>query len=344
MSKNQKKTWSTIEDVAESAGVSTATVSRVINSNAPVAEETAQRIWEAIEKLQYVPRAAARTLAGRKTNTIGLILPRIGGAFFAPMLKGMEEAAWENRFEILIYTSREPLISGLRNFHRAVGEHNTDGMVLFTNTLDEAELRNFYEKKFPLVLLHQTPPKDMNIPCITFENKGGAQKLIDHLIEIHGYTRIGFLAGPKGHEDSWWRERGYRESLQAHGISVDPELISVGGFDAEQAAAAVEKWIVEGVEIEAIFAGDDEAASGVIGILHKLGKKIPSEIAVVGFDDVHVSRHLTPPLTTIRAPIEEAGFQGVTRLIQLINGDEPEGLVLLPTELIVRESCGCQAG
>jgi len=257
------------------------------------------------------------------------------------MLKGIEEAAWENNFDLLIFTSSRPLKSNARKF-QLVGEHNVDGLILFTNTLSKKDLRKLYKKNLPMVLLHQTPPNDLEIPCVSFENKNGARILVDHLIEVHNYKHIAFLAGPKGHEDSYWRELGYRESLEAHGINFDPELIAIGGFDAEIAAESVQHWLKEGKEIDAIFSGDDEAASGALSALHKNSIRTPEDMAVVGFDDVHFSRHLNPPLTTIRAPIENAGYVGVSQLIQLIQGENPTKLVLLPTELVVRESCGCK--
>jgi DNA-binding LacI/PurR family transcriptional regulator len=329
----------TIAHVAARAGVSIATVSRVINGTGPVTEETATQVRAAISELKYVPYAAARSLASKRTNMLGLLLPEVGSDFMLPLLHGIEVAARENDFGLLISTESR----SSRPFHRPLGEHNTDGLLIFTNSLNEAELTHLYERRFPLVLLHQSPPRGLNIPCVTFENKSGARKLVDHLLERHGYHRIAFLRGPEDNEDSSWRELGYREALEAYRLPFDPALVATGGFSAEGARAPVERWLNDGVAIEAIFAGDDATASGVISVLQEAGKRVPEDIAVVGFDDLPTSRYLTPPLTTIYAPIEQAGYEAARQLGQLIRQHQAEPLVLLPTELVIRRSCGCTA-
>lgn len=330
----------TIADVAERAGVSTATVSRVVNQTVPVSEETAARVWAAIDELNYVPHEAARQLASRKTRILGLLLHEISADFFAPLLRGIEAGARENGFDLLIHCTQSTTSPdvGLR---RPLGEHNTDGLLVFTDSLDDAELTRLYSLGFPLVLLHRSPPHGLNIPCVTFENKSGARKLVDHFIEEHGYRRIAFLRGPEGNEDSYWREMGYRESLELHGIPFDPALVAVGAFDEGEAQAAVKQWLAAGLEVDAVFAGDDDAATGVIKALLQAGKRVPQDVAVGGFDDVPLSRYLNPPLTTVRAPIEKAGWEAVQQLIRLIQTEQADELVLLPTELVVRRSCGC---
>lgn len=168
----------TISDVAKLAGVSSATVSRVINGNSLVAEETARRVQAAITDLKYTPRAAARVLASRKTNMIGLLLPEISGAFFQPLLRGIEAGARQVGFDLLIHATREPRHENTP--HRPLGEHNTDGLLVFTDSLDQAELARLHSLGFPVVLLHQTPPEPLNIPVVTIENQSGAQKIVEH--------------------------------------------------------------------------------------------------------------------------------------------------------------------
>jgi len=327
----------TIEDVARLAGVSISTVSRVINETAPVADETFQRVRAAIETLHYVPHAAARQLASRKTNTIGLLLPTISGSFFPPMLRGVEHGAREGGYDLLIYTTQALPQAGRP---RALGEHNTDGILIFTNSLSNQEMDHLYGLGFPMVLLHQSSPEGMSIPCVTFENKGGTRKMMDYLVETCGYSRIAFLTGPENNEDAYWRELGYREALAAHGLPYDPTLVKMGGFDEQLAQTAVREWLTEGVVLDVIFAADDESAAGVLSALRQGGVAVPDQLAVVGFDDVPPSRFLSPPLTTIRAPIEQAGYEAALQLIHLIEGEEVEPLVLLPTELVIRRSCG----
>jgi DNA-binding LacI/PurR family transcriptional regulator len=332
---------STITDVARRAGVSIATVSRVINGNTPVIASTAERVQAAIKELKFVPRTAARVLASRRTNTIGLLLPEIGGWFFPSILRGIESAARQAGFDLLIHTV--DVAYPLKTSRRALGMHNTDGLIVFTNSVSDDELSYLEQSGFPIVLLHQTPPNNLNIPVITIENKDGAQKLVDHLIEVHGYRRIAFLRGTAGHEDSAWRERGYRESLEAHGIQFDESLVAIGGFDESEAMDAVNQWLANGLKFDAIFAGDDDAALGVFTALQHAGRRIPDDVAVVGFDDVPLARFMSPPLTTVRAPTEQTGMDAVTQLVHLIRGEPAQSITLLPTELVIRNSCGCKS-
>src|SRR5512135_2382497 len=180
----------TIADVALRAGVSIATVSRVLNGTTPVVPETAQRIREAIEELRYVPRTAARILASRHTHTLGLLLPEIGREFFLPLLRGIEREARRVGYDLLIQTTESP--DAARASLGGLGEHNTDGLIIFTGSVEDAELSRLYRNGFPVVLLHQTPPQGADIPVISIENKSGAQRLVDHLIEVHGCRRIAF--------------------------------------------------------------------------------------------------------------------------------------------------------
>ena len=327
----------TIADVAHQARVSIATVSRVLNGTVPVQAEKAERVRSAMKKLQFVPRAAARILASRKTNTIGLVFAEIGGAFFPHLLKGIEAQLHLAGYELLIYSTR--IAHPIRR--KPIGEHNTDGLLVFTTSLEPQELQRLYKINFPVVLLHESPPPDMNIPVITIENKNGAGTLVEHLIEEHQRRRIVFLRGPAGHEDSQWREKGYREALDSHGIPFDSQLVGVGGFEEDQAFAAIQKLLAEGIEFDAVFAGDDDAAFGVYRALKTAGRLIPQDVAVVGFDDVQFSRYLSPALTTVRAPIEEVGREAVRQLTRLINGEQAQALTLMRTELVIRESCGC---
>jgi LacI family transcriptional regulator len=328
----------TIADVAQRAEVSIATVSRVLNGTTPVQTQKAERVRAAMEELQFEPRHAARVLASKRTNTIGLLLPEISGAFFSPMLKGIESAAHEAGYGLLIHSTRQEGPS-----RRPLGEHNTDGLLIFTGSLDPRALHRLSNLNFPLVLLHQSPPDSLDIPMIAIENKDGARMLIDHLIETHNRRRIVFLRGPEGHEDSVWRERGYREALEVHEIEFNSELIASGGFDDEEAFITLQHMLSKGIEFEAVFAGDDDAAIGAIRALKMAGRLVPGDVAVAGFDDIPFARYLSPALTTVRAPIEEVGREAVRQLTRLMNGEQARALTLLPTELVIRESCGCQS-
>lgn len=328
----------TIMDVAQYAGVSTATVSRVINKTGLVSEAAAAKVYAAIEALNYRPSAAARGLASRRTNAIGLLISEISGEFFQPMLRGIEVTARASGMDLLISST-----GGMDKASPPypLGENNTDGLIVFADSLPQEELVRLYKIGFPLVLLHRSSPPDLSIPCVTVENKEGARRMVDYLIEERGYRKIAFLEGPDSHEDAYWRKLGYQESLAAHDIPFDPKLISLGGFDETQARISVSHWLEQGFNAEVIFAGDDDSAIGAMIALKEAGLCIPEDIALVGFDDIRLAAYLDPPLTTVRASIEQAARIAVEQLVKVIRGEEVDLMTLLPTELVIRRSCGC---
>jgi LacI family transcriptional regulator, galactose operon repressor len=329
----------TIRDVAKKAGVSVATVSRYINHNQPVAADTAERLESVLKELNYVPHATARNLATRKTRIIGLLLSDIRADFYAPLLRGIDAVVQGFGYNLIV--------SSYHNDHGEnpplpIGPHNTDGMLVFADSLGDESIIDLQQRHFPTVLIHRTPPKGVPIPCVTVENKAASCKLVGHLIETHSSRRILFLRGPKLQEDSYWREQGYREALKEHGIPVDDELILEGEFDRIVARETILHLFNDRSDpCDAIFSGDDDAAIGVLDALHTLKRKIPGDIAVVGFDDQSISAYLDPPLTTVRAPTEEVGIQAAETLFGLMTGGSVEQVKLLPTELIIRHSCGC---
>lgn len=331
------KTAVTIRDVAKKAGVSVATVSRYINNTAPVAPETAARLEAVMKELNYVPNVAARNLATHKTHTVGLLLTEISGEFFAPLLKGIEAECARQGYNLLVASLRRRQSSDLL----PVGPHNADGILAFVDSVDAAQIRYFYERHFPLVLIHQSAPEGIPIPCVTVENKKASCEIVTHLIEVHGRREIVFLRGPQGYEDSYWREQGYLEALQKAQIPVNPQRIAQGDFDRFQAEKAINELLQKGISFDAVFAGDDESAIGVLIALQQAGLQVPEDVAVVGFDDQQTSSYLLPPLTTVRAPTEAVGAEAARQLIALIDGQEVPPLTLMPTEIVLRQSCGC---
>jgi len=340
MTRIKKSRPPTIQDVAKLAGVSISTVSRVINQSATVSEGKVERVRQAIDSLDFRPKAAARILASRKTETIGLLLPVISGDFFAAMLRGVEHGLIEGGYDLLVHSTfleSRPASP----FKRVLGEHNTDGLIVFSDSLDDQELQRLHVLGFPVVLLHRSSPQGLSIPSITVENKNGARTVTEHLIVAHNRRRIVYLRGPEAHEDTHWREIGYRQALEAHGLAFDPALVGEGNFNDQDAQDAIESLLVDGVSFDAVFAGDDEAASGVLRALRWAGLRVPDDIAVVGFDDSSLAGHLVPQLTTVDAQVENAGFAAAQQLVRLIKTGDAEEITLLPTRLVIRRSCGC---
>jgi DNA-binding LacI/PurR family transcriptional regulator len=338
VSKARPRSAVTALDVARRAGVSIATVSRVLQRSVPVSAEVTERVLAAVSELGYVPHAAARHLAQGKTMTLGLLLPEIGTEFFSPLLRGIESAAREAGYHLLITTQTPEDPRPLPR--QALGRHNTDGLLIFTDNVDAAAVEQFYRQGFPVVLLYRSVA-GLPIPSVTVANRSGAQLAVEHLIIRHGRRRIAFLRGPDGNEDADQREEGYRAALAAHNRPFDPALVAGGEFREPPARAAVERWLTAKLDFDAIFAADDDSAGGALIALTEAGKRVPQDVALAGFDDTLVSRYLTPPLTTVHAPTEQVGREAVRQLVRLITTGTAEPVTLLPTTLVIRQSCGC---
>jgi LacI family transcriptional regulator len=331
----------TIRDVAQKAGVSPATVSRYINGSAPVSTEVAERIRKVMEELKYVPHAAARQLATQKAHAIGVLLTDMYSKFFPPLLGGIESIVQQEGYNLLVASrrARDRLDTQI-----PIGPHNSDGMIVFAGSLDDNEILKLHQAGFPLVLIYRASPEGVNIPSVTIRNKRATRNLIDHLIEVHHRSRIVFVRGPASQEDSQWREMGYQESLEAHGIAYDPDLIMPGEYNRRDAYQAMSKFLENNPsDFDAVFTGNDDAAVGVIDALCKKGLRIPDDISVAGFDDLELSAFLTPPLTTVNAPTECVGKTAARHLFNLLTGQKVDPVTLLPTEIVIRRSCGCSA-
>lgn len=331
----------TIRDVARQAGVSVATVSRYINKNAPVSAEVADRLQVILKEMRYVPHAAARNLASRKTRVVGLLLNNLHNDFFVPLLNGVEAVVRKKGYNLIIATyhasSRDSMLP-------PIGPHNTDGLLVFSDGLVDEDLTALHASGFPMVLVHRTPPPNVFIPSVTVENIEITKQLVEHLIQVHGKRRIIFLRGPVDQEDSLRREAGYKSALLANGIPVDENLILNGDFERNIAYTVMNEFFdqEQQVAFDAVFTGDDDAAIGVLKSLHEHNLRVPEDVAVIGFDDLGFASFLNPPLTTVRAPTERVGQIATERLFGLLDDHPSDEVTILPTEIIFRRSCGCE--
>lgn len=338
---NRKSSSVTIRDVARKAGVSPATVSRYINGSVPVSTEVAERIQAVMQELKYVPHAAARQLATQKAHAVGLLLTDLRNEFFSPLISGIESIVRQKGYNLLVASH----LTGNRvDAPIPIGPHNSDGIIVFPGSLNDDEILKLHQSGFPLVLIYQTSPEGANIPSVTITNKRASKNLIDHLIEVHHRSKIIFVRGPANNEDSQRREMGYQESLAAHGIACDPNLIISGEFNRKDAYQSMVKFLEnEHPDFDAVYTGNDEAAIGVMNALKEKGLSIPDDISVVGFDGLELSAFLTPPLTTIKAPTECVGKTAAQHLFKLLRGQDVDLVTLLSTEIVIRHSCGCSA-
>jgi LacI family transcriptional regulator len=330
----------TIRDVARKAGVSVATVSRYINRNATVSPEVSERLRKVMTELKYVPHAAARHLASRKTRVVGLLLNNLQNEFFVPLLNGVEAVVRRMGYNLIIATYH----ANIRNeTPPPIGPHNTDGMLVFADGLMDEDLVNLNSIGFPMVLVHRTPPPSITLPSVTVENVEITKKLVEHLIQVHHRRRILFLRGPIHQEDSARREAGYRCALETNNIPLDENLVLNGEFDREVAFRVMNDFLENGrtADFDAVFTGDDDAAIGVLRSLQKHGLHVPDDVAVIGFDDLGFAPFLNPPLTTGRATTETVGRIATERLFGLLENQPSSEVQILPTEIIFRRSCGC---
>jgi LacI family transcriptional regulator len=335
----QRSSSVTIRDVARKAGVSPATVSRYLTSTVPVSEETAQRIQAVMDELRYTPNTVARQLATQRSHAIGLLLPDFSHTFFTPLIGGIEAVVSDERYSLLLATRVSTEQSSTPS---PIGPHNAEGLIIFPGTLNDQEIIRLNKAGYPLVVIYRSAPLGSTVPSITAENVKATAAIIDHLIEEHGRSRIVFVRGPDEQEDSHRREQGYRASLQAHGIEYDEQLTITGMFDRTLAYRAMSAFLnSEPPHFDAVFTGNDDSAIGIMDALREEGIQIPDDVSVVGFDDMELSSFLSPPLTTVHAPTEQVGTSAARCLFDLLAGKEVDLTTFLPTEIVIRRSCGC---
>jgi LacI family transcriptional regulator len=327
----------TIHDVAAKAGVSTSTVSRVLNDRGYASEETVARVLQAAQELNYVPHTSARGLVSQRTNMLGFAARDLATLFLPPLLTSIEATFRAAGFNLLISTS----ISSPGQVP-PLGEHNTDGILVFADAFSDEQLQHLADLEFPIVLVHRRPPAGLEFPTVNIENIASTRALITHLIVDHGCCRVAFLAGPEKQTDALERMHGYRLALEEQHIPFDPDLVRRGDFSGEVARATLQEWLAtDGVMFDAVFAGDDEAAIATIEVLQAAGIHVPQDVAVVGFDNELRAPYITPSLTTVEVPFGEVGRAAAQRLIQLVQHGEADSIIL-PTEVVVRQSCGCE--
>lgn len=317
----------TIRDVARRAQVSIASVSRVLNGAAKVSELTRSRIEEAVRELGYVPHAGARSLSMARTNALGVVLPDLHGEFFSEIVRGMDREASVRGYLLLLSPlhgeSERPAIA-LRAMRGRV-----DGLLLMAPQIGEEALALALPSGLPSVLMNTRA--DMGNASIHLDNEAGAKAVAEHFVAL-GRRHIVHIAGPEGNIDAQERAAAFARTLAAHG--VEAKLLP-GDFSEPSGVAAVERLIAEGAPFDAIFAANDNMAIGALGALRRAGIAVPGAVALAGFDDIPLARHLG--LTTVRVRIAELGQRAVTLLIDLLQGaDVPRGRIDHQPELVVR--------
>ena len=323
----------TIGDVARTAGVSVATVSKVINQRHGVAAATSERVLEVVGQLGYESSLVARSLRSLRTNVIGILVAEFE-PYSTELLKGTSAAVAGSGYELLAYSgngrSAENAGWERRSLARLSGTL-IDGAILVTPTVVDVD----YDIPIVAVDPHLGPSA---LPTVDSDSLGGAIAATEYLLRL-GHRRIGFLGGRPDLDSARLREEGFRSAMAAAGVPVHAELMRVGGYRPETAEQPARELLTLAERPTAIFAGNDLTAIETMEVARSLGLRIPEDLSVIGFDNVPESALANPPLTTIQQPIQQMGAEAVRMLIDLIDGTERAPHLRLPTSLVERSSC-----
>ena len=323
----------TIRDVAARAGVSVATVSKVINQRYGVSAETFARVTAVIEELGYEASLVAQSLRNHQTNVIGILVADLE-PFSTELLKGTADAIRGTGFELVVYSAggrTDDRVGWERRYLSRLSGTLVDGAVLVTPTVVDVN----YGAPVVAVDPHTGPSE---LPTIDSDNLRGARLATEHLLDL-GHRRIAMLTGRPDLQSAQLRERGYRDALAAADVAIDEDLIRLGAYDAAISAKSAQELLTADRRPTAIFAANDISAIATIEVAAELGLRVPEDVSVVGFDNIPESALCTPPLTTVDQPIREMGRRAIDVLIQLIRGEPAtETHLTLATNLVVRQS------
>ncbi|RJL32911.1 LacI family transcriptional regulator [Bailinhaonella thermotolerans] len=339
----------TIADVAKRAGVSSATVSRVLNQNYPVAAATRERVERAVAELGYVANAHARALAGVTNRTVGIIVNELVDPFYAFIARGVEaEASASGRLCLVCCTkgdSRKELA-----FIDLLHEQRADAVILVGGSVNDraftaevARRARALDASGSRLALCGRPPIGDGVPTsvIEYDNEGGAFAITDYLLN-QGHRRILYVGGPAALSTTVHRLAGHRRALETRGLPYDEDLIQTGVFGRRFGYERIRAALGAGLDFTAVFAANDSVAAGVLHGLEEAGLRVPEDLSLVGYDDLPVAQELRPALTTVHVPLEEMGRQAV-RLALADPGDElapVSGSMRLGTHIVVRASVG----
>ncbi|HEX5400708.1 MAG TPA: LacI family DNA-binding transcriptional regulator [Pseudonocardiaceae bacterium] len=322
--------------MAARAGVSRATVSRVVNGMA-VTASSEDAVRKAIDELGYVPNHAARTLVTQRTDLIALVLPETTARvfsddqFFPGVVNGISQVLEQADKQLVLLLAGSP--ASHARIERSVAAHHVDGVLLAS--LHGADPLPAALSRIGIpVVCNERPLGSTSLPYVGVDNLGGAATAVRHLL-TGGRTRVATIAGPQDMIGGIDRLAGYQEALRD---SARRPSIAVGDFTLGSGVTAMHQLLAENPKLDAVFAASDLMAEGALKALRATGRRVPDDVAVVGFDDIALAQYTDPPLTTVRQPILEIGRQMATQLLRLVAGEDVEPTMTLPTELVLRQS------
>jgi LacI family transcriptional regulator len=326
-----------IKDVARKAGVSIASVSRVMNDHDNVREETRARVLAAVRSLRYVPHSGARSLITHRTHAIGVLLPDLYGEFFSEIIRGIDAVARQRNHQLLlssVHGDASELAAAMRAMRGRV-----DGLLIMSPHVDTALLDRNIPSTLPVVLLNN-PLSDAQHSTVTIDSYRGARTMVRHLVG-RGHRRIAHITGPEVNFDSSERLRGFVDEMTARGLEP---IVLRGDFSEKSGHEAGRQLCGPGQRPDAVFAANDVMAVGCLLAFREAGLHVPSDVALAGFDDIPIAALVSPSLTTMRVRIAELGRSALTHLLQSIESPKKTRRVAqaMQPELVVRESCGAE--
>lgn len=323
----------TIQDIAEKANVSKSTVSRVLNKSKLVKEHKRLAVLAAMKQLDFQPNQMARSLAGGRSMTIGVLTQDIGSPFYDAVARGVTAGLKETSYSpIFVDGQWNAEVEG--SAIDTLLDRRVDGIIVIGGNMSAEELRQVQDQKQLLVVARDVEGWDSH--CMFIDNYAAAYDATQYLIKS-GHREIAFVSGIPVHQDSRRRKSGYEQALKDNGIEVNEKLCAAGDFRPESGVAAIETLLNSGEKFTAIFCSNDEMAFGARLALHRKQIDVPSQVSIVGFDDQPMSEYMTPPLTTVKQPAYELGVVAAEAMEKLLEGEQYE-IPNLKTELIVRES------
>jgi len=326
----------TIADIADRAGVSKTTVSRVLNDKPDVSPETREKILKIVEEMRFVPNLVAKGLSSGRVNLLSMLLPSLAWPWVLEVIRGVAERVEQSAYELVLFATN----SEERNeelFRKTFASGFTDGLIAIVPPGALSYLSEIYANGFPVVLIDDRGHHP-EFPSVVVANYSGAYQATSHLLE-QDHASIAFISGPLEYGCNQERKRGYLAALSDAGVSPREELIREGDFTKASGYAEAHALLELAEPPTAIFAANDLMAFGVIEAAENSGLSVPKDIAVVGFDDIPQASIIRPTLTTVRQPMYEMGQTAVEMVLSQIEGEQlPEINVTLETELIVRQS------
>jgi beta-glucosidase len=337
---NGNRSQPTLEKVAELAGVSRATASRVVNASPGVSERARQSVQKAIKQLGYVPNRAARSLVTRRSDTVALVVPAtparfFADPFFAGVVRGVSQILADSPFQLVLSIPQSAEQN--ERFEQYVLNGHTDGVIVVSFPVDNPLVEKLVSAPVPAVLCGR-PGGTFDASFVDADNSGGAHSAVSYLVES-GRRRIATITGPRDTTPGLDRCEGYRNALSDAGIELDPTFEAEGDFTQSSGQRAMAELLTRHPEVDAVFAASDLMAAGALRALLDAGRRVPQDVAVIGFDDSHAAVLASPKLSSVRQPIEAMGRELANILLDHItSGEGTPKSVVLDTKLILRES------